>query len=165
MTLLNLTVEGYYDNPNATPSQVEQAVRRMPSAAGPTYVIMSAANGCFMQAAGTDGRYVIESRDVFGEGFTHWRAGTRPSATGVKARILFRNKCPEGRHPRRQCPVTIDEADVVEFTDVLKALVWFARTGARHSDFHWRDVSDEFPLSAEDGEIQSIHPCRERGER
>jgi hypothetical protein len=52
---------------------------------GPTYIILEDEDHCYIQAAGTEGRYVIEARDHFGEGFKHLRAARKPEPIGVWA--------------------------------------------------------------------------------
>lgn len=69
---MRLTLEGHYDRKRVTPKLVVAAIDKMASPTGPTYIVVAADDGLsYAQAAGTNGRYVVEARDVFGEGFLH----------------------------------------------------------------------------------------------
>lgn len=158
MTSLLLTLEGHRDVPNVSLPVLESSLRQMCAIKGPTYICLQEGDGSFMQAAGTQKRYVIESRDVFGEGFLHWRAATEPDASGVQTEIYYRNKCVEGKHSPRTCPLVVDATEVMGFEQVVEALLHFSRTQTRVSSFVWHDVSASFLKRASGKEIAEIRP-------
>jgi hypothetical protein len=143
MNRLLLKLEGHCDIADTTTRDVEDAVTQMASATGPTYISIEGPDG-YIQAAGSGDRYVVESRDVFGEGFLHWRAAT-PGPHGGKTTVLYRKKCPKGEHPPRGCPITVASSQVHSLADVLLILVQFAATQERHGAWEWQDVTVEFP--------------------
>ena len=157
MRRLRLSIEGHRDLANASALDVEAAVSKMASTTGPTYVVVEDGKYSYMQAAGLADRYVIESRDSFGEGFCHWRAAT-PGPQGAETTIHYRNKCLKGEHPPRGCPLTVFGSEVRSLADVRLALVRFAATGERHPEFVWQNVSVEFSLKDIDQEIREIRP-------
>jgi hypothetical protein len=88
-----LTLEGHCDRPNATIENVYQAVAALGRTDGPTYLIVEAENGDYAQAAGSDGRYVVESRPVLGEGFRHFRAFQPCGKTDPPSVVYYRQRC------------------------------------------------------------------------
>jgi hypothetical protein len=133
---MRLRREGHTDLQRASPSQVARAVAALASPTGPTYIIVEDGEGAYCQAAGTDGRYVLEAREAFGEGFLHYRACLVPAASGETTRVYYRKRC--DRHPPRRCPLTVLSSEVVGLDDVQRALVAFAATGERCRETAWR---------------------------
>ena len=130
---MNLTVEGLPDNPAATADDVRRAAAALATGRGPTFVVLSTADGSFAQAAGVDGRFVIEVRDVFGgEGWRHWRAYRVGGGDG-QAIVTYHQRCPQGKHLLRGCPLQAVESDVLGGADVAAALQQFAQDGSRQA--------------------------------
>lgn len=153
---MRLQLEGHPDLQTANPRQVTRAVAAVASPIGPTFIIVEDGGGAYCQAAGTDGRYVLEAREAFGEGFVHYRACLAPAACGETTKVYYRKRC--DKHPPRRCPITVSSSEVVGLDDVQRALVAFAATGERCRETVWRNVSDEFPSQEPYGEIRVIRP-------
>jgi len=138
---MRLTLEGFPDILNATRSAVSRAVLRMWKPNGPTIIIIEDEDGNYAQAAGTDDRYVIESRTVFGEGFQHYRV-CQPIAGPDAADVVYhRQNC--SKHPPRQCPLTVRKSEVCDLGTVDMAMQAFVSTGERVASLQWRDVTAE----------------------
>jgi hypothetical protein len=155
-----LQLESHRDLANATPSQVARAISGLTSPTGPTYIILET-EGSYCQAAGTNGRYVLESREMFGEGFTHFRACRGQPGSGEPTTVFHRKRC--SKHQPRKCPLQVLSSEVVGFDDVRQALLVFATTGRRCPATAWRDVTEEFLKDSRgdevcDDEIGLIHP-------
>jgi hypothetical protein len=157
---MRLQLEGHPDLPTASPGQVARAVAALASPIGPTYIIVEDGAGAYCQAAGTEGRYVLEARDAFGEGFFHYRACLAPTAGGETTKVFYRKRC--SKHPPRRCPITVFPAEVVGLDDVQRALVAFAATGERCGETIWRNVTAEFTSQEPTGEIRVIRPTPRR---
>ncbi len=115
----------------------------------------------YTQAAGTDGRYVIESRTKFGEGFQHFRVAHDSGGEDAPAVIRYRQKCV--RHPPRSSPLHVRESEVCTFAEVGRAILTFAATGRRDETLFWRDVTAQMVKDFarppdDDGEIKAITP-------
>lgn len=156
-----LTLEGHCDQPAATVEDVARAVYAIARPDGPTFLIVEHGEGSYAQAAGTEGRYVIESRTIFGEGFQHFRVARDLGGEDAPAVILYRQKCV--RHPPRSCPLRVQESEVCTFADVERALLTFAATGERDETLFWRDVTAEMKKDFtrrpdDDDEIDLITP-------
>lgn len=155
-----LKLEGHCDRPNATIEDVCLAVGALGRPNGPTYLIVEAENGDHAQTAGTDGRYVVESRTVLGEGFTHFRAFQPCGKNDPPAVVHYRQRC--SKHPPRRCPIRVRESEVCQLVRVEEALVAFTATGERIDSVYWRDVTAEMLRDYErhqdddDGEIRQI---------
>jgi len=145
-----LKIESHRDLANATPAQVARAISRLASPTGPTYIILET-EGSYCQAAGTDGRYVLETRDIFGEGFTHFRACVGQPGSGEPTTVFHRKRC--SKHPPRRCPLSVLASEVVGFDDVRRALLAFASTGRRCPATAWRDVTEEFLKDSRDDDV------------
>ncbi len=158
---MRLKLEGHRDIANATIDDVVRAVYEMASPDGPTYLIVEDGQDTYAQAAGTDGRYVIESRTIFGEGFQHFRVARDLGGADAPAVIYYRQRC--AKHPPRRCPLRVRESEVCTLVEVERALVTFAATGKRDETLFWRDVTAEMVKdftrrSDDDGEIGLITP-------
>ena len=157
---MRLTLEGFPDILNATRSDVTHAVLQMWRSNGPTFMIIEDDDGNYAQAAGTDERYVIESRSVFGEGFQHFRVCQPIAGPDGPDVVYHRQKC--SRHPPRRCPLTVRRSEVCDLGTVDFALAAFLATGERVASLQWRDVTQE-SLEEEsrrrgDDEITPIRP-------
>ena len=156
-----LTLEGHCDQPDATIEDVVRAVYAIARPDGPTFLIVAHGEESYAQAAGTEGRFVIESRTMFGEGFQHFRVARDLGNADAPAVIRYRQKCV--RHPPRSCPLRVRQSEVCTLADVERALVTFAATGERDETLFWRDVTTEMlndftRRPDDDGEIGRIHP-------
>jgi hypothetical protein len=138
---MQLKLEGYRDIANATIDDVVRAVYEIARPDGPTYLIVEDGQDTYAQAAGTDGRYVIESRTIFGEGFQHLRVAHDLGAADAPAVIHYRQQC--SRHPPRHCPLRVRKSEVCTFAEGERALVTFAASGERDETLFWRDVTAE----------------------
>lgn len=162
MRTVILQVEGRSDTLDATREEVEEAIRAMAAPDGPTFIMLEDGSGTSMQSAGTNGAYVIEARDVYGEGFTHWRAASRNSPRGEPVTISYRQACPEGRHPPRCCPIVVDVTNRLGLDAVAATLLAFHASGERSRSTAWHDVTQEFhsrtSRDRDDGDIRDIRP-------
>jgi hypothetical protein len=136
-----LKLEGRRHLPKATIDDVLQAVYQITRPDGPTYLVIEHGEDSYAQAAGTDGRYVIESRTIFGEGFQHFRVARDLGGADAPAVIHYRQRC--DKHPPRRCPLGVRESEVSTVADVERALLTFAATGRRDAKLYWRDVTAE----------------------
>lgn len=153
---MRLKLEGYADVEPASPGQVARAVAALASPVGPTFIIVENSEGSYCQAAGTDGRYVLEAREVFGEGFLHHRACVAGAGSVEKTKVYYRKQC--DRHPPRRCPITVVTSEVMGLGDVARALAAFAATGERCRETVWRNVNAEFTSQEPTDEIRQIRP-------
>ncbi len=128
----------------------------------PTFVVLTGPNDQYVQAAGSAGRYILESCDTYGEGFQHLRAG-RPGMTKTgKTAVFYCWKCTKGVHPPLGCPLEVDDCCVLSLEEVKGALLHYARTGERATAFAWHDVKEEHrekkDTPDDDDEIGDIPP-------
>jgi hypothetical protein len=142
MPFLTLRLEGHDDTACLNSKQIERAVFDMGEPDGLTFVILKNQDGGYVQAAGFDDRYRIEIRDVYGEGFRHWLAGspTRKDRSDVVMR--YRNQC--DIHGHRSCPLPAWGENVLTLADVLPILLFYHAAGGRLSTYPWEDVSEYF---------------------
>mgnify|MGYP006300258603 CR=1 FL=1 len=159
MPLLSIRTETHGDIDLPSRRLTERCIESLGSPDGSTFLVLKGSVDRFVQAAGSRGRYVLESRDSYGEGFRHLRAGV---PRGRKTTIHFRHWCPQGIHESPGCPLEIDEGSVLSLAAVKEALRHYAATGERHPGFHWDDVTDEHleapPTGVEFEEIEDIRP-------
>ena len=155
-----LKLEDHCDLPNATIDDVVRAVYEIARPDGPTYLVVEHGEDSYAQAAGTDGRYVIESRTMFGEGFQHFRVARDLGGADAPAVIHYRQRC--SKHPPRCCPLRVLASEVCSLADVELALLTYAATGERDEGLRWRDVTAEMAKDFkrrdddDDGEIGQI---------
>jgi hypothetical protein len=162
---MNLTVEGRRDTARPSSEDIHRAIAGMALPLGPTFIILAAGEGSYIQAAGSNGRFVIESRDVYGEGFRHWRAFQPGAADGGPAVVTYRQRCPRGKHPSRGCPLAVRQSDVMSHASVMSAILQFAQDRSRSAKLEWRDISIDFlPASDADCRIRDISPRSRRPE-
>lgn len=136
-----ILIEGRDEIRRPPPALVESLVATLGAPGGPTYLILTGPGEQYVQAAGSDGRFALESRDTYGEGFQHLRAGM---LTGRKTTIGYRRRCPQGIHPPRGCPHEIDAGCVLGLRTVREALLHYALTGERHPRLDWHNVTPEY---------------------
>jgi hypothetical protein len=157
---MKLYVEGCGEILSATPSDISHAVLQMWRPKGPTFMIIEDDDGNYAQAAGTDERYVIESRYVFGEGFQHFRVCQPIAGPDGPDVVYHRQKC--SRHPPRRCPLTVRRSEVCDIDTVSIAMSAYVTTGERCASLQWRDVTQESLEEASrrrgDDEITPIGP-------
>jgi len=63
---MEMQLEGHPSLSDVTPQQVSRGVDALASPIGPTFIIVEDGAGSYCQAAGTDGRYVLEAREGYG---------------------------------------------------------------------------------------------------
>lgn len=165
MPVYTLVLEGYADRHFSSSGDFERAVRMMPAAGGPTYLMLKDPHGSFAQAAGFDNRFRVEARDVYGEGFRHWLAGLPNVRDRSDVVMHYRNRCDV--HGIRQCPLPAWGENVLGLSDVLKIMRHYHASGERLKTYPWEDVSQYF-LDAGSGvegrAIRQIRPHNEEHE-
>jgi hypothetical protein len=137
---MRLTLEGHIDTPNATAGDVMRAVAKMARPDGPTFIVLESEDRRYCQAAGTNGRYVIESRTPFGEGFQHFRVWHPVAGPGEATVVPYRR--------RRPYPLKVLTSEVCVFADVERVMHRFATARRRDPRFQWRDVTSELLAEA-----------------
>jgi hypothetical protein len=162
MRSLILKLEGHRDSLGVSREDVEEAILKMSLPDGPTFVVLEDQQGRYVQAAGTNRAYAVESRDMYGEGFSHWRAASDPLPSGSAAKVYYMQSCPKRKHLPRRCPITVDAAQVLGLNAVATAILAFHDSGKRCGEFAWHDVTLEFLESRceeeHDGDITDIRP-------
>jgi hypothetical protein len=153
---MEMQLEGHPSRSDVTPQQVSRGIDALASPVGPTFIIIEDGAGSYCQAAGTDGRYVLEAREGFGEGFLHYRACISPPGSGEPTKIFYRKRC--DKHPPRRCPLRVLSSEAVGLDHVRRALLAFATTGERCQETAWRDVTAEFTTQEPSDEVRVIHP-------
>lgn len=157
---MKLILEGHPDRHDATRDDIVRAVKRMAMPGGPTYMIVSDDDGNYAQAAGTDERYIIESRSAYGEGFRHFRVCQPITGPDDKDVVYHRQKC--SKHPPRRCPLTVRKSEVCDLGTVELAMSAYLLTGERVASLQWRDVTEEYLKEAAQrrgaDEITAIRP-------
>ena len=157
---MRLRLEGHCDQADATIDDIVHAIYEIARPDGPTFLVVEDGKA-YAQAAGTEGRYVIESRTMFGEGFQHFRVAHDLGGADAPAVIRYRQTCV--RHPPRSCPLRVRESEVCTLAEVERAILTFAATGERDESLFWRDVTAEMVKKLtrrrdDDGEITRITP-------
>jgi len=130
----------------------------------PTYIGVAADDGSsYSQAAGTAGRYVVESRDVFGEGFLHYRLHHGNAATSEPSVVYYWQKC--SNHPPRGCPLNVLAVDIVDLEVVKTAILHYVETSERSRGLLWRDITRELleeSIERAKSEVTAITPSGSR---
>lgn len=126
----------------ASQEQVRVAVHKMRSPKGPTFIQLADNNGNYAQAGGSQGRYRVECRDVWGEGFQHFLAASPASSDRTSTVVYYRNRCTEGVHEPRRCPLNCMVANVLRLDDVLEIMLAYNLAGTRSHKYVWDDVTD-----------------------
>jgi len=144
MPLYRLMLEDHRDVFPADLGHVRLALQKMASANGPTFLNLQDNDGNWAQAGGTNGRYRVEVRDVYGEGFRHWMAALPGCSDRSGTVVYYRNECTENEHPPRRCPLNATVANVVGLSDVLAIMTEYLATGLRSANYDWDDVSQDW---------------------
>jgi hypothetical protein len=164
MPLYRLMLEDHTDVFPATLGHVQMAVQKMASAKGPTFLNLKDSDGNWAQAGGTNGRYRIEVRDVYGEGFRHSLAVLPGCTDRADTVVYYRNKCIENKHAPRHCPLNCTMANVLTLADVLEIMVQYAVTGTRSDKYLWDDGS-KFWLDEESHKLGTIKQIKPKGSK
>jgi len=141
MPLYRLMLEDHRDVFPASLGHIQAAVRKMAGSSGPTFLNLKDEEGNWAQAGGTDGRYLCDSRDVYGEGFRHFMAAVPGCNDRSRTIVYYRNTCIENRHAHRRCPLEGTAANVLSLSDVLAIMTEYWMTGQRSARYAWDDVS------------------------
>jgi hypothetical protein len=161
---MRLTLEGYRDRKGVTLREVARAIDKMASPFGPTYIVVEADDGfSYAQAAGTEGRYVVESRDAFGEGFLHYRLHHGDAARSEPSAVHYRQRC--SNHPPRGCPLKVLAVDVVGLEVAKTAILHYVETSERSRGLLWRDITRELleeSIERANSEVSAIRPSGSR---
>jgi len=155
-TPFKLMLEDHANVVCASPDIIEQALAKMLATPGPTFIQLKDANRTFAQAGGYADRYRAESYDEYGEGYQHFLAATPACTERSPTAVLYRNRCIEGVHPYRQCPLDCTVANVLSYQDMWNILMHYAHTGQRASRYAWNDVTGVFYGSP--GSENNEHP-------
>lgn len=157
------------DHRNVFPAslgQVQAAIKKLAGSTGPTFLNIKDEDGNWAQAGGTNGRYRVEVRDVYGEGFQHWMAALPGCKDLTETVVYYRNRCTENEHPPRKCPLNATVANVLGLNDVMVILTEYYATGLRSAKYGWDDVSglwiDE-ETAEKGGHITVIKPKTKKG--
>ncbi len=141
MPLYKLMLEGHKKVFPATLEQVESAIHKMAGSSGPTFLNLKDGSGSWAQAGGTNNRYRVEVRDVYGEGFQHWMAALPGCKNRSHTVVHYRNQCLEKKHRPRRCPLEATVANVLSLADVLAIMTQYWATGTRSGQCSWDDIS------------------------
>jgi hypothetical protein len=162
MRLHSIRIEGRTEIAWPPRNLLQTLIHSLGTQNGPTFVVLTGPNDQYVQAAGSAGRYILESRDTYGEGFQHLRAGLPGMPKGGKTTVLYRWKCTKRVHPTLGCPLEVNECCVLSLDEVKAALLSYARTGERAAAFAWHDVTEEHrekkDTPDDDDEIGDIRP-------
>ena len=162
MRLHSIRIEGRNEIGWPPRNLLQTLIHSLGAQNGLTFVVLTGPNDQYVQAAGSADRYILESRDTYGEGFHHLRAGRPGMPSSGKTTIFYRWKCTKGVHPPLGCPLEVDEYCVLSLDEVKAALLHYARTGERSAAVAWHDVTDERQAKEgtpdDDDEIGGIMP-------
>ena len=161
MTRFTLRIEDRADTELRDVQELQAAIARLTLPHGPTYVVVSQSSYEYAQAAGSDGRYIVESREFLGEGFVHWAAGFHHCDYRSETVVHYRTQCPRDEHPPRQCPLNTVVKRVLGHSDVLAILLHYYATGSRLAAYAWDDVTADYAGKqprGDDDPIQQIVP-------
>ena len=165
MPTYTLRIEDRCDSELQNLDELLTAIARLNTFRGPTFICLTDAGHNYVQAGGTNDRYIAESREVYGEGFIHWAAGYPDCNDRREAVVYYRNKCLKNEHPSRRCPLNTVNRRVLRFTDIREILLHYYATGQRSPTYAWDDISDEHrkkhPASSADP-IDVIRPAHAR---
>lgn len=161
MPTYRLMLEDHRDVFPASLGQVQAAIRTLAGSTGPTFLNLKDEDGNWAQAGGTNGRYRVEVRDVYGEGFRHWMAAMSGCNDRTDTVVYYRNRCTENEHPHRRCPLNATVANVLHLNDVMVILTEYLATGLRSSKYAWDDLTDLWiadEMADKEGTITVIKP-------
>jgi hypothetical protein len=139
-----LMLEDHRNSVPATLEHVEAAILKLAGAKGPTFLNLKDENGSWAQAGGTNGRYRVEVREIYGEGFLHWMAALPGCTDRSPTVVYYRNECTENEHAHRRCPLDATVANVLSLNDVMQILTEYWLTGERSARYVWDDVSRDW---------------------
>lgn len=139
-----LMLEDHRDVFPATLKHVEAAILKLAKPTGPTFLNLKNGSGNWAQAGGTNGRYRVEVREVFGEGFQHWMAALPGCTDRSHTVVYYRNKCTENEHAYRRCPLEATVANVLSLNEVMQIMTQYWLTGERSAKYLWDDVSQDW---------------------
>lgn len=165
MPLYKLMVE---DRRNVFPASLEQlqaAIYHLGEPTGPTFLNLKDEEGNWAQVGGTNGRYRVEARDVFGEGFQHWLAADPTCQDRSETVVYYRNRCTENEHPYRRCPLGATVANVLGLSDVFVILSEYWATGARSTKYVWDDVTENLLEEAAEERGLGIKTIKPKGSK
>ena len=74
MRLHSIRIEGRDEIAWPPQNLLQTLIHSLSTQNGPTFVALTGPNDQYVQAAGSAGRSILESRDTYGEGFQHLRA-------------------------------------------------------------------------------------------
>ena len=120
MRLHSIRIEGRDEIAWPPRNLLQTLIHSLSAQNGPTFVVLTGPNDQYVQAAGSADRYILESRDTYGEGFQHLRAGRLGSLSGDSTTVFYRWKCTEGVHPPLGCPLKVDERCVLPIEESLE---------------------------------------------
>ena len=140
MPLYRLMLEGHKNVFPAKLEHVQTAIRKLASTTGPTFLNLKDEGGNWAQAGGTNDRYRVEVRDVYGEGFQHWMAALPGCTDRSHTVVYYRNQCIENEHAYRSCPLEATVAYVLGLKDVMLILTEYWITGGRSANYSWDDI-------------------------
>lgn len=144
MPLYRLMLEDHKNVSPATLEHVQTAIRKLANTTGPTFLNLKDEGGNWAQAGGTNGRYRVEVRDVYGEGFQHWMAALPGCTDRSHTVVYYRNNCIANEHGYRSCPLEATVANVLGLKDVMLILSEYWITGGRSAKYLWDDVSQDW---------------------
>jgi len=161
MPLYRLMLEDHRNVSPVSLGQLQAALRKLAGSTGPTFLNLKDEDGNWAQVGGTNGRYRVEARDVYGEGFRHWMAALPGCTDRTKTVVYYRNSCIENKHPHRQCPLDATVANVLALNDAMVILTEYLATGLRSATYVWDDLTDawmEDEMADNDAGITIIKP-------
>lgn len=166
MPLYRLMLEDHRDVFPVSLDQVVAAIKKLAGTKGPTFLNLKDADGNWAQAGGTHGRFRVEAREVYGEGFRHWMAAVHGCPDRSHTIVYYRNRCLENTHPHRRCPLEATVANVLKLSDVLSILTEYWQTGQKSAHYDWDDVTQawiEDELEEKGSGIRTIKPKQSKG--
>lgn len=114
--------------PDPSPVIIRQELERLRTA-GPSFVILIAPNGSFLQAAGNSKRMTVESHSVSAQHTNHVVLG-RPGSSGPVATVVATFG-----------PIEVHAPEVWAAPEVSELFVEFAQTGTIPIDLNRRDIT------------------------
>lgn len=160
-----LMLEDHEEEYPVSLDRVREAVAMLARPTGPTFLNLMDEHGNWAQVGGTAGRYRVEARHVYGEGFQHVMAARLDCRDLSPTVVHYRNVCTEGEHPHRRCPLPATVANVLSLDDVLVVMTEYWLTGELSARFGWDDLTSEWlatAVDAADRGIEEIKP-KKRG--
>lgn len=129
----SLNVEDEPVTRDVSAAGIASVLQRMTPRGGPSFLVLEASNGDYVQAAGGLGRFTVEWREVYGEGFCHWKAGATTVSRVGEAKVKT-----NGFH------VAVRRYEVLSAAQAAQILSAFLRGATRPASFAWRDMTSDF---------------------